>query len=55
LFELINELAQHNPEIEAELDARLAAYAERLTPGMLAATGGDRFPSGPIRLVGAGR
>ncbi len=34
----------------ADLDHALAAYA-RLTPGLLRAVGGDRFPPTPIRKV----
>ncbi len=34
----------------ADLDHALAAYA-RLTPGLLRAVGGDRFPPAPIRKV----
>lgn len=31
--------------------ALLAEYERRLTPAMLAATGGDRFPPRPLRAV----
>ena len=34
----------------ADLDHALATYA-RLTPGLLRAVGGDRFPPAPIRKV----
>ena len=34
----------------ADLDHALAAY-ERLTPELLKATGGDRFPAQPIHVV----
>ncbi len=33
-----------------DLDRALSAY-DRLTPEMLKATGGDRFPPGPIHKV----
>jgi hypothetical protein len=32
-------------------ECRLDEYLERLAPEMLRATGGDRFPASPLRLV----
>lgn len=55
LGELLAELARRHPEIAEDIDDRLAAYADRLTPEMLRATGGDRWPASPLRAVGGGR
>jgi hypothetical protein len=52
--EFINEIVDKFG-IEAFVDERLAAYTARLTPAMLAATGGDRFPPRPLRLVADAR
>jgi hypothetical protein len=49
LFEVIDEIARHH-DIAEDVDRRLAAYVDRLTPAMLRATGGDRFPPSPTRL-----
>jgi hypothetical protein len=53
LFELIDEIGRHHG-IGDDIDRRLAAYSS-LDPALLAAVGGDRFPQGPVRLVGRGR
>jgi len=53
-FELLDELARAHPEIAPDIDRRLERYAQ-LSPALLRATGGDRFPAAPIRLVGAAR
>lgn len=55
LFEFIDELARHHPNLGEDIDDRLAAYTERLSHNLLVATGGDRFPHSPMRVVGAGR
>src|SRR4051794_1159809 len=55
VFELLDEPARHYPEIASDVDRRLALYAERLNPGLLRAAGGDRFPAGPMRVIGGGR
>jgi len=52
LFEFVDELARHHPEIASDIDRRLAAYAERLSPELLHAIGGDQFPVSPMRVVG---
>jgi hypothetical protein len=52
LFEFVDELARHHPEIAGDIDRRLAAYAERLSPELLHAIGGDQFPVSPMRVVG---
>ena len=51
ILELFEELIRHGLIPEAELDWRLAAYAE-LDPRALKITGGDRLPPLPIRVVG---
>ena len=40
----------HEVDVGADLDSALDAY-ERLTPDLLKATGGDRFPAPPISEV----
>ena len=55
IFEFVDELARHHPEIADDIDGRLAAYAERLTPDLLRAIGGDRFPMAPMRAIGGRR
>ena len=48
LFEVLDEIAQQHG-IAEDVDRRLGAYVDRLSPAMLRATGGDRFPPSPIR------
>jgi hypothetical protein len=55
MAELLNELARYHPEIAAALDRRLERYAERLTPELMRAINGDRFPALPLRAIGGGR
>ncbi len=43
VFELADEIAHHHSEIAADLDARLARYAN-VNPSLLKALGGDQFP-----------
>lgn len=50
MLELLAEIARDNG-IEDGVRERLAAYAARLTPEMLAVTGGDRLVPRPLRLV----
>jgi len=50
VFEFLDELARHHPEIADDIDRRLAWYAA-IDPGMLRAVGGDRMPPTPLRLV----
>ena len=51
IFELIEELIRHGLIAEAEIEWRLAAYAE-LDPRALKITGGDRLTPLPIRPIG---
>src|SRR5712671_4906338 len=51
ILDLLEELVRHGVVAGAELDWRLAAYAE-LDSAMLRVTGGDRLPPPPIRAVG---
>jgi hypothetical protein len=53
-FEFIDELAKHYPTIADDLDRRLSRFV-RIDPVVLAAVGGDRFPSSPTRIVGRSR
>jgi hypothetical protein len=55
VYELLDEIRRHHPEIADDLDRRLAAYADRLDPDLLRAMGGDRFPAQPIHAVGGDR
>ncbi len=52
--ELVDEIVRHHPDIAADIDERLDAYA-RLTPELLRLTGGDRFPPWSPHLVGDDR
>jgi hypothetical protein len=52
LFELLDELCRHHLQLGTDIDRRLEAYAARLTPAMLTATGGDRLARLPLRVVG---
>ena len=54
IFELFDEIAEKFG-IEEQVDARLAAYVERLTPEILVATGGDRLATVPLYAVRGGR
>ena len=54
VFELVDEIARHHPDIADDLDARLARFA-RLDPAVLAAVGADRLPGPPMRAIGGGR
>ena len=40
--------------IRSAIETKLRRYIERLTPGLLRAVGGDRFPASPIRIVPSG-
>jgi hypothetical protein len=51
ILELLEELIRHGVVAAADLDWRLAAYAE-LDPRPLKITGGDCLPPLPIRAVG---
>lgn len=51
ILELIEELIRHGAVAEAEIDWRLAAYAE-LDPAALRVTGGDRHRHCPFALSG---
>jgi hypothetical protein len=51
LYELVTEMVE---DFGSSVDARVAEYVERLTPGLLASVGGDRFPESPIRSVAGG-
>jgi hypothetical protein len=51
IIELLEELVRHGLVPEAELDWRLAAYAE-IDPTALRVTGGDCLPLLPMRAVG---
>lgn len=55
LFEFLDELGRHHPALADDIDQRLERYAARLTPGLLRATGGDRFAASLIREIGGGR
>jgi hypothetical protein len=54
LFELLDELDRHH-DLGGDLDDRLERYANRLSPELLAAVGGDRFAAPPMRAVAGGR
>jgi hypothetical protein len=54
VFELLDELARHHPGIAADIDARLARFAQ-LDPALLRALGGDRFAASPMRVIGGAR
>ena len=54
-FDPQDELARSRPEITRDLDQRLAAYAERLSPAVLRVTGGDRFAPSLVRAIQGGR
>jgi hypothetical protein len=51
LSEFLNELARRNPAVAPDIDRRLTAYTTRLSPELLRAVGGDRFPVAPLRAV----
>lgn len=40
--------------IRSATETKLRRYIERLTPSLLRAVGGDRFPVSPIRIVPSG-
>lgn len=50
-LEFVGELARRHPEIAADLDWRLARYAE-INPVALAVTDGDQMPPHPFWAVG---
>ena len=52
VFEFVDELARHHPEIAADLDRRLAVNAG-LDPEIPREIGGDRFAPMPMRSVEA--
>jgi hypothetical protein len=49
--ELLNELAREHG-IGRDIAQRVARYAARLSPELLRAVGGDRFPAAPLHAVG---
>ena len=53
LFEFVDELAHHHPDIAVDITKRLARYAA-LDPVMVEVTGGDRFSPLLLHLVGDG-
>ena len=54
VFEFLDEIGREY-EFSATVDDLLQHYTERLTPKLLQAVGGDRFPALPIRAVGGQR
>src|SRR3954454_21077080 len=42
VYELLAEISRHHPTIADDIDRKLERYAERLSPDLLRATGGDR-------------
>jgi hypothetical protein len=50
VFELLVEIGRENG-IEAQISAKVARYASRLSPDLLRVTGGDRMPPLPLHLV----
>jgi hypothetical protein len=50
LFEFVDEVVRHHPDIAEDIDTRLARYAT-YDPDILAALGGDNFPTRPLRVV----
>jgi len=50
VFELVDEIARHHPEIAEDINRRLAAYAG-IDTGTLRAVGGDKFPPTILRPV----
>jgi hypothetical protein len=54
VFELVDEIGRHHPDIADDIDERLERYAG-LDPNMLRAVGGDQFPASPVRIVGGTR
>jgi hypothetical protein len=51
LFEFVDEIARRHPDIADDINERLARYAS-LDPAALVVTGGDRFATAPIHVVG---
>ena len=51
-FELIDEIIRAYPQLAGDIDALIERYATRLSPDLLQAVGGDRFPALPLRVVG---
>jgi hypothetical protein len=51
VYEFIVEIARDQGILTEDIEERVAAYIARLTPQMLAATGGDRMPPPPVWLV----
>jgi hypothetical protein len=50
MSEFLKEIGR-NFMVRTAIDEILERYIDRLTPGILEATGGNRFPTAPIRLV----
>jgi hypothetical protein len=50
IFELLDELVRHYPELADDIDRRIDKYAD-LDPIILKALGVDRFPAPPIHTV----
>ena len=53
LGELLAEFGREHL-IRSATETKLRRYIERLTPSLLRAGGGDRFPVSPIRIVPSG-
>lgn len=51
VFELIDEIIRHNPDLAEDIDARLERYAAA-NPSLIRWAGGDRFAPRPLRIVG---
>lgn len=49
--EFVEELRRHHPNIAADIDKRIEAYAE-INPVALAVAGGDKFAPVPLHVVG---
>jgi hypothetical protein len=49
-FEFVDELCRYHPQLEVDIDARLAAYAG-IDRRLLLATGGHQFPARPLWRV----
>jgi hypothetical protein len=51
LLELLAELGRERL-MRTVMEAKVSKYASRLDPDVLRALGADRFPAGPIRVLG---
>jgi hypothetical protein len=52
--ELIDEIIRHHPDLEEEIDRRIDKYRD-LDPEFLRLLGADKFPAGPLRIIGPDR